>query len=788
MGQLLQPRTGDVPGELIDFAQWVVWKAEPKKKKDGTVKITKVPYNPKNGLKASNQKSSHWGTFDQAVKAYRSGKFDGIGFVFTKNDPFVGVDLDGCYDDNGKLTHEAKVAVATLKSYTEKSPSGKGLHIIVKANLRGPGRCDHVNGREMYQDGRFFTITGHTVKFTSVVPAQSGINVLYDEWFGINSFNDVEIGDLDWDCLADIVPVEKMPVSKQIRALVKSGKGMDDYKDHDNNPDRSLALFTVCREMVYAGVNKESILTCLTDEANYLSSAALDRRGGVESGQEWLWKYTLAKIIARYNEEADMFADVVDNDDEEEPEVDETESQDSDRGETQGEDDSDSDDDDEESGNFIKGAHEWNAALFMRRNPIVRISKQYLKFNGKCWVNRTDEQTEGDIAKAMFGMDFPISTINNTITTVRRLSVKSNFKADPNLICFPNGVLDLTGWDMGLVDLELKKHSKDFKVVGMLNFKYRPDADCPTWLAFLNSIFEGDQERIILLQQFLGYILVRDYRWQKMLLMVGKSRSGKGTITNNIVPLLVGNDCFTATSLTNLAGDHGLASLLHSKVTVISDAHHARKDRMSRSKEVLLNISSNDSVTINPKHKDEISVRLDTRLIMSCNEFPAFMDGADALSNRMMPLVFNKSFAGKEDPNLSRKLIREIAGIFNWAVKGLLHLAADGKFIVPVTSMDKQDEMKERQNPVGYFVTHFLAKAKEEARVSKNEMYDAYVSFAHAAGHKLILDKRWFGRALKDNAEWIKDGRLKVNEGRDKCYLGVKIEHSKLRDFIDEDL
>ncbi len=118
----------------------------------GKKKPTKVPYTP-TGIKASSIDPGTWATFDQVMAAV--GRFDGIGFVFSEHDPYTGCDFD---TDADTLEADKLATVQTLASYTERSPSGRGLHVIVKAQLPGQGHKEA--GREIYDRGRYFTMTG----------------------------------------------------------------------------------------------------------------------------------------------------------------------------------------------------------------------------------------------------------------------------------------------------------------------------------------------------------------------------------------------------------------------------------------------------------------------------------------------------------------------------------------------------------------------------------------------------------------------------------------------------
>lgn len=311
---LIPPNLEAVPEELQKHRQWVVWKAVEKTKRDGSVKVTKVPHNPKTGKPASTNRPETWATFDDACEALLMDSYTGIGFVFTADDPFIGVDLDNCFDEAGNLRDDARRAVGELQSFTERSPSGKGLHIICKGDLPGTGHCDNKAGREMYQEGRFFTITADVVEGLGTVKAGgAALETLYSDWFGQSASTDAShtVDDLKLDPEAPLVSLDDMPIGEDWKALVRDGEGLERYTDSAGSPDRSAALLAVCQEMVSAGENKESILTVLTDKENFLASAALDRRGGNhESAKQWLWKYTLAKVLADWREVVNLFDDL----------------------------------------------------------------------------------------------------------------------------------------------------------------------------------------------------------------------------------------------------------------------------------------------------------------------------------------------------------------------------------------------------------------------------------------------------------------------------------------------
>ncbi|WP_255150098.1 phage NrS-1 polymerase family protein [Halorarius halobius] len=152
------PDAAAVPDALVDRDQWVCWQRQDR---DG--KTTKVPINPATGRFGSATDADTWSDFATARERVADGTAAGVGFVFTDADPFVGVDLDDCrVPETGTLTDEAAAIVDELDSYTEVSPSGTGVHVLVEGELP-EGRNRH-GDVECYETARFFTVTGDHVE------------------------------------------------------------------------------------------------------------------------------------------------------------------------------------------------------------------------------------------------------------------------------------------------------------------------------------------------------------------------------------------------------------------------------------------------------------------------------------------------------------------------------------------------------------------------------------------------------------------------------------------------
>lgn len=156
----LPPAADALPDALVTRDQWVCWRTHDR---DGTA--TKVPIVPGTTQFASTTDPDSWRSFQTAREAVTTTSVAGLGFVFTADDPLIGVDLDDCREpETGAATQWADTIIDQLASYTEVSPSGTGYHILVSGTL--PDGRNRAGKLELYDRSRFFTVTGDHVSDT----------------------------------------------------------------------------------------------------------------------------------------------------------------------------------------------------------------------------------------------------------------------------------------------------------------------------------------------------------------------------------------------------------------------------------------------------------------------------------------------------------------------------------------------------------------------------------------------------------------------------------------------
>ena len=154
---MLSVQPEGIPAEIKTYRAWVLWK----RALVGD-KWTKHPYDVHTGRRASSTDLRTWGSFEKVLEAYEAGDYDGIGFVFSTGDPYCGVDLDEAVGpETGEVAAWARQIIEELDGYTELSPSGTGVNIIVRGELPRSGNRKGL--LEMYDKKRFFSVTGHVL-------------------------------------------------------------------------------------------------------------------------------------------------------------------------------------------------------------------------------------------------------------------------------------------------------------------------------------------------------------------------------------------------------------------------------------------------------------------------------------------------------------------------------------------------------------------------------------------------------------------------------------------------
>jgi putative DNA primase/helicase len=307
---------------------------------------------------------------------------------------------------------------------------------------------------------------------------------------------------------------------------------------------------------------------------------------------------------------------------------------------------------------------------------------------------------------------------------------------------------------------------------------FDPEAPEPVqWLAFLKELFGDDQQQIDLLQEQFGYIISPDTSQQKILLIIGPKRSGKGTIAR-ILSRLLGRDSVAGPTMSSLAETFGLEPLITKPLAIVSDARVGARTDKSTIAERLLSISGEDTMTVARKFKSAWHGRLMTRFIILTNELPSFTDGSGALAGRFIVLVLTKSFFGKEDPALTDKLATELPGILNWSIKGYRRLRDRGHFVQPKSSEEAIEEIEMLAAPVKAFIRD-LCETGPNHSVKIDQLWGAWKDWCNWEGRRDAGTKAWFGRNLRSALPGLKVTSPRNEEGKQvPTYVGIRLTPS----------
>ena len=285
-------------------------------------------------------------------------------------------------------------------------------------------------------------------------------------------------------------------------------------------------------------------------------------------------------------------------------------------------------------------------------------------------------------------------------------------------------------------------------------------------MKFLRSIWDDDDESIACLQQIVGLMLTWELKHQKMVLVVGPKRSGKGTIAE-IIRQLVGPMNTASPGLNSLSTQFGMQSLIGKQVAIISDARLTQRTDLAVLAENLLRISGADAVSVPRKFLEDWSGRLTVRFLLLSNEVPRIADPSGALASRFVILTMKNSFFGREDKNLAQRLTAELPSIFAWALDGLDTLEADGALIEPAASREAVQLLEELASPILTFIREECMQ-EPGASIECSLLFDRWADWCreHHRGD-FAGDTQGFGAKLKAAAPWVTVTRPRI-DGRQR--------------------
>lgn len=805
-----------VPDELRELDQWVCWEEV---ETDGRKrKMPRVPDGSAEPAKTSDP--STWGSFDEAYNACQQRRGVGLGFVLSEDDPYLAVDFDDVRDpDSGETEDWVLEAIDRWDAYAEISPSETGIHVWLKG-VTEPDWWVDTDHIEVYDSGQYITVTGDHFSNT---PTRCATPSNFEQWLEGHAELDVpeppsqesqgESGEYEVDIDIDVYDVLSRPSYPE-------GKRVS-HPYHDSRTGENFQVFEGGEvwHCYRHGVNgsalhligiEQGVIDCgdlnrnLTDK-EWAEIFDAGREAGYdlpepsdESGYSSPTNIVEALIESqeRWISEAEKTITVWDVGEQDATEVKEVfEEQSLDDGESleilQGLEGEYSD----AFSDFLDNPDEWTVRLATPEDKWREVRARYDEGSEKKYARdfavrllreeydfitmKDSEQMycyddekgvyESDAKKIvkqrleeMLRSHYSKHEVREILARLSSGSYidREEFGQSGSQVCVGNGVLNIeTG--------ELSDFHPNYNFRSRLPVEYDPDADCPQFKSFLGDVCPDD--KIPMLQEFVGYCLQPQMYHKKALLLLGPTDAGKSVFLD-VLEALFGTESTTSHSVQYLANNRwGEADLVGKIANIRHDLDSSAIENAGKIKE----LTAGDRVRAERKHEDPFFFQPRTKHIFSANQPPARTKEDTGFWNRWLTVVFPETIPRNEqDPRLIEKLTseEELAGVLNWAVEGYQRLERQGQFTNEPRPMENRRLWEQYGDSIEQFVSQHLERGPSEF-VRKNKAYEAYKKFAKAEGMEVVT-KHKFTSELKAKGASVNQRRF--DGERERVYTGFQ--------------
>lgn len=727
----------EIPAELKALPQWIVWKEE---EKEG--RYTKVPYQVDGEMAQANNRRT-WSTFATAVKFYLQGDYNGIGFVFSRQDNYIGIDIDDCVID-GKPNSFANDIIEAFDSYTEFSPSGKGIHIIIKGNvpqgLLGTGRKNTERGLEIYSHTRYFTFTGNRENSNEVYDRTEELAEVFERYFDDSDLQGrINLADFEKDEI-------KLSNDALWERMFRSQKGDEIRSLHNGNlitdaqgrPDHSATDLALCNYLAFWTGKSATRM-----DAMFRETALLRDKWDVIHFRETNETYgerTIAEAITSTTstvldqQQYDDFSFDFHNGEEVEKPKKKFRLT--------------------ELGNAERIAYEYG-------HTIKYVGDMgWLIWDGKRWRVDTKKEIERITAKVLRGLyksDDEMETKwarmcerrNVRMNSIKDLmplvpAERDDFDNHKYLLNVENGIIDLK---KGV----LKPHDRDLNLTKIVNVEYDEKATCPNWMTFLDQIFLSDKDLIEYMQRLIGYSLTGAISEQGMYFLVGGGSNGKSVFINTIKKMMgdygVQTNSETFIKRKGEGANNDIARLNGSRF--VSAVESEAGEQLQES--LVKTITGGEPILARFLRQEFFEFIPEFKVFFTTNHKPVIGGIDDGIWRRVKIIPFNLSLKPHErDKKLEEKLSLEMPGILNWAIEGCLKWQQSG-LKEPQVVKRETGAYKEDMDILGPFLAEncYTDEPKNEAiQIEAKDLYNSYTSWCMNSGER-TLGNRAFYRMLE---------------------------------------
>ena len=422
---------------------------------------------------------------------------------------------------------------------------------------------------------------------------------------------------------------------------------------------------------------------------------------------------------------------------------------------------------------------------------LRRYRGEWYGWDGRCYVRLANEAIDGEVRRFLDGCDklnkdedrVPVNPNNELVGNVLNALKALPGIAVPDAAETPiwlaeqmaprPAARDVLACANGLLDLntrEVLPHSASFFSLHCLPYAYDPKAPSPvTFLRCLDEWF-ADFDSKVCLQVWFALNLKGDTKHHKAIYIQGPRRSGKSKLVKVLAAMLGQNN--VATPLLDSFGERfGLEDMIGKRAAIVADARLGDHAQPKKIVARLLTLIADDAMRIDRKHLPALSNVQMGMLVTMCSNDPLHVeDPSGAFASRFVMLQTARSFLGEEDKELEGKLMAELPGILNWALRGIMIEDILG-LVQPEASAGVMREMEDASAPLAAFVRDHCTVGPHEA-VPRQDMLEAYNGFAQARGYPTYTSIT-FGRALHSVVQVTRGGS---NDAR--TYRGLSLKRS----------
>lgn len=361
-----------------------------------------------------------------------------------------------------------------------------------------------------------------------------------------------------------------------------------------------------------------------------------------------------------------------------------------------------------------------------------------------------------DLHKVKAGIELAQSIPNVSVTS-------SMLDHDQMLVCAENAVIDLrTGNEIPADRGQL--------ITKQIGTNYDPQAQCPLWLAFLETVTGGDKELVLFLQTAIGYTLTGMTTEQCLFFLHGKGQNGKGVFTS-IIESLLGDYSQTAPESLFVVNKNGggipndLARLVGCRLSVAAELDEGASFAESR----LKSLTGSDTITARFLHKEYFDFAPTHKFWISGNHKPAVKGTDMGIWRRIRLIPFTVTIPEeKKDKRLVEKLRAEMPGILNWAIAGCLRWQSEG-LSVPSCVKAATEEYRAAEDVVGQFISE---ATRPDGETTKSDLYTHYLAWCDKCGIRSRLTSRKFNDRIIERGDFEE---IRTNTAR--SWRGISTMH-----------